>query len=207
MNVLCVHVTIQYLSVTVELWNRKRGFIGITLHYVDYKTLNLISHAVAYRCLKTSHTGDQSAKVLAKIFIAFGITSKITCSIMDNAINIVRAIWILDVSCKNEETDDEETTMLQMRMTNADTELLDLTALFKIGSGSDLDNDVSVLLRKHVRCATHSQNSEADVDSRNSRKNDKYNRMYDKAMANVQASSNAVNRSTNHADSVNKFVD
>lgn len=110
---------------------------------------------------------------------------------MDNAINIVRAIWIQDVSCKNEETDGEKTTMLQMRMTNANTKLLDFNSLFEIGSGSDLDNDVSVWLRKHVCCATHTLNSVADVDSRNSRKNDKYNCMYDKAMAKVQALSNA----------------
>jgi hypothetical protein len=91
---------VQYVSVTIDLWSsHKRGFMGITLHYVKVDTLRLVSHALGCRRLKNSHTGDHVAEMMAKIFNEYGITSKITCCVTDNAANMVKALRLFDDSC------------------------------------------------------------------------------------------------------------
>jgi hypothetical protein len=62
------------------------------------------------------------------------------------------------------------------------------------------------MFNKQIRCANHSLNLIAAVDSRSARSTDKYKRSYDRAMSKVQALSNAVNTSTKSADIVEDTV-
>lgn len=48
---------INYISTTVDLWSsHKRGFLGITAHYIDKSTLQRVSHVLTCQRFKHSHT-------------------------------------------------------------------------------------------------------------------------------------------------------
>ena len=70
----------------------------------------------------------------------------------------------------------------------------------------ELDDEFPDMLRKHIRCANHTLNLVAAVDSRHARSDEKYKRVSDKAMGKVQALSNAVTRSVKSADIVEDIV-
>ena len=74
-------------------------------------------------------------------------------------------------------------------------------------SEEELDDELPSMLRKQIRCANHTLNLVAAVDSRAARSDDKYKRMYDRSMGKVQALSNAVNKSVKHADVVEDVVE
>ena len=68
------------------------------------------------------------------------------------------------------------------------------------------DHSVVDLLLQHKRCANHILNLVAATDSLTARENAPYKRAYDGAMSKFQALSNAVHRSTRHADIVEEEV-
>jgi hypothetical protein len=201
---------IQHLSVSIDLWSsHKRAFMGITLHYVDEKSLQIVSHALGCRRFKYSHTGNKVAEMMTKIFDEFKISTKITCCVTDNATNMVKALRILgDLSSAQASSSDhsQDTEGEEDDTAGDNIEVIDYNEKFQINTGSELDYEVSNMLHKHIRCATHTLNLVAAVDSREARKDDKYKRMYDKAMGKVQALSNAVSRSTIHADEVEDTI-
>ena len=57
--------------------SHKQAFMEITLHYVNEKTLRFISHALGCRRFKHSHTGDQVAAMMAKIFMSSKLATKL----------------------------------------------------------------------------------------------------------------------------------
>jgi hypothetical protein len=63
---------IKYVSVTADLWSsHKRGFLGLTVHYVDEISVQRKSNVLACRRFKHSHTGEQIAKMMSEIFEEF----------------------------------------------------------------------------------------------------------------------------------------
>ena len=67
---------------------------------------------------------------------------------------------------------------------------------------SEIESSVTKLLLQHKLCATHMLNLVTEDDSFKARENVKYKRIYDKAMAKVQALPNAVHLSTKNVDIV-----
>jgi len=198
---------VQYMSVSADLWSsHKRGFIGVTVHYIDAENLERVSHILACRRFKHSHTGEQIARVMGAIFDEFHITSKITACITDNAANMAKAVRLLETEALSSEENSTNECDDAVNADVVDVETIPIHELLTEETNADMDDDFPHMRAKQIRCANHTLNLVAAVDSRAARVDDKYKRTYDNAMAKVQALSNAVNKSVKHADVVEDVV-
>lgn len=208
---------VKYVSVTADLWSsHKRGFLGVTIHYVDEITVQRKSNVLACRRFKHSHTGEQIAKMMSEIFEEFQVATKITCCVTDNAANIVKAIRLLpkpltlpmdtpDTADSITQAESNNEVEVENDQDDDSVEVLDIQELIH-GAGEVVDPELVAMLNKQIRCANHSLNLIAAVDSKSARSADNYKRSYDRAMSKVQALSNAVNTSTKSADIVEDTI-
>lgn len=197
---------VKFVSCTADLWStHNRGFVGMTVHYVDCLTLVRVSHTLVCRRFEHSHTGQRIAQKMASVLKEFGITGKVVNFVSDNAANMVKAFSLLPDMCQDSE--DKEDTEGDAVENNV--EILNVTDLVAGEDCEDQEEEeqsVVHMLLEHKRCANHTLNLVAAVDSLKARENVRYKRVYDGAMAKVQALSNAVHRSTKNADIVEDEV-
>lgn len=91
---------VKYVSRTADLWSsHNRGFLGMTVHYVDLLTLDRVSHTLICRRFEHRHTGQRIAQKIAEVLKEFGITDKVVNFITDNAANMVKAFSFLPGMC------------------------------------------------------------------------------------------------------------
>ncbi len=87
----------KYVSITADLWSsHKRSFMGMTVHYLDSKTLHRISKILVCRRFTFSHTGDKIAALMMQVLREFNITHKVTSCVTDNASNFVKAFKMIN---------------------------------------------------------------------------------------------------------------
>ena len=149
---------------------------------------------------------------MAEILDEFQLTSKVTACITDNAANMAKAMTFLaDADCSNSsdidsgvEHKDDGMEMIRIGdlLLQQEEELVENSDEEYFGQ----EHVTRILHKKHIRCACHTLNLVAAVDSRAARSDNEYKRMSDKALAKVQALSDAVNRSVKHAVIVNDIV-
>jgi hypothetical protein len=203
---------VEVLSCTADLWtSHNRGYLGMTLHYIDPQTLKRVSHALCCRRFQHSHTGQRFAEVIAGVLKKMKIVERVVTFVSDNASNMAKAFNLLrDVLSVDAETSECEPD---------DVDNVDVIPFENVISTwyepdaadgeyeSELETEiVHAKLLQHKRCANHALNLVAEVDGFKARENAKYRRTYDSAMAKVQALSNAVHRSTKNADIVEDVV-
>ena len=156
----------------------------------------------------STRTRNKIAAEIANTFDEFQIITKVTSCVTDNASNMVKALKLLDSACNSMPTADgadaESSDSEQVEGTE-DVELISLTDILRDKTCGD-ECEILDMLRKHIRCANHTLNLVADIDCKSARSDEKYKRIYVRVMAKVQALSHAVNRSTKHADVVEKIV-
>ena len=180
--------------------SHNRSFIGMTVHYINPLNVEHVSHTLLCRRFENSHTGELIAKTVAVVLKEFQIVDKMVDIVTDNAANMVKAFRILPDLCQSDtETEDCDVEMLS---------LSDIVNPEMIGDQDDEldDSPVVDLLLQHKRCANHTLNLVAAVDTFKARDNARYKRAYDSAMSKVQSLSNAVHRSTNNANIVEEIV-
>ena len=197
---------VRYISLTADLWSsHKRGFLGMTAHYIDQQNLQFVSNTLTCRRFKHSHTGQEIAAMMTTVMEEFQISSKMTACVTDNAANMAKAFTFLKPATSSSSSitiDDDDDNAEE----HNDSESFEVMDLATVSVGQDLDEEVASLMNKPIRCANHTLNLVAAVDSLKARHDDKYKRQYDKAMAKVQALSNAVSRSVKHADAVEDII-
>lgn len=199
---------VKHVSVTVDLWSsHKRGFLGMTVHYIDEATLKRESHVLTCRRMKHAHTGEVIAKIMTDIFDEFHILSKVTTCVTDNATNMIKAFTFLCTKQNTEPSNFDETdeSADNDEIEEFPVEVENLQDMFR-QDDPVIDVDLINMFRKQVRCTNHTLNLVASVDSLSARKDDKFKRLYDRAMGKVQALSNSVSRSTKHADAVEEIT-
>lgn len=70
--------SIEFIATTTDCWSaRRRGFLGVTAHWVDPDSLKRCSVALACRRIKGPHTFDVLGSALNDIHCEFGIEKKI----------------------------------------------------------------------------------------------------------------------------------
>jgi hypothetical protein len=91
---------VKYASCTADLWSsHNRGFLGMTVHYVDLLTLDRVSHMLVCRRFEHTHTGQRIAQKIAEVLKEFGIRDKVVNFVTDNAANMVKAFSLLPGMC------------------------------------------------------------------------------------------------------------
>ena len=158
---------VTYLSVAADLWSsHKRGFLGLTVHYIDPERLERVSHVLACRCFKGSHTGQQIAAVMTGIFEEFEITCKVTACITDNAANMAKAVRLLEATASSESIDTDSVDAA-VSTDDASVEAVPIHDL--LAEEASRDDDLK-MMAKQVRCANHTLNLVAAVDKHSSTK-------------------------------------
>ena len=78
----------RQVSVTTDIWSSKgclNSYLGITTHSFNPVTRKKENYRVSCRLFDCPHTGRNIAKMMKRIFMEFGIQSKISLILSDNA--------------------------------------------------------------------------------------------------------------------------
>ena len=187
-KLLSVLSNTQWVSATADIWSaHKRAYMGVTIHFVQAETLQMVSSALVCRRFKGEHTGTRIARLLAEIFQEFQIEAKIQNVVTDNASNFAKAFNLFQ-NADDERSDEEALVVVNVN------ELLE--------NACDDDSDDVPILPPHKRCGNHSLNLVASANALKAREDKVFQRSYDRAMAKVQALSNIVSRSPKANDTV-----
>lgn len=68
-----------------------RSYLGITIHWIDKKTLKRVSAVLACRRMKGKHTYDALAKAIYSVHLEYHIQNKICSTTTDNGTNFIKA--------------------------------------------------------------------------------------------------------------------
>lgn len=81
-----------HLAMTADIWTdrRQHSFLGMTVHF--FRNAKPISHLLAFRAFRGSHTGRNIAEALESITSEFNIQNKIRYIVTDNASNMKAAM-------------------------------------------------------------------------------------------------------------------
>lgn len=91
--------TVDYLCATADIWSTKhKSYMGVTVHWVDAKTLERKSNVLCCRRFESPHTGNRIATMLNAVYNEFNIGDKILVTVTDNASNFVKAFKDFGIS-------------------------------------------------------------------------------------------------------------
>ncbi|XP_027886159.1 uncharacterized protein LOC114152462 [Xiphophorus couchianus] len=192
---------VDYVATTTDCWSvRRRGFIGVTAHWIDPDNLERCSAALACRQLRGSHTFDLLANALNDIHAEFEIRGKIVRTTTDNGANFVKAFRVFGEDENNSEegveaeaqSEDEGDTGVP----EEDVEYIDTAALLHEDDGFEFQ------LPRHQRCACHILNLIASEDSTNANSSDAYKKLHHATFAKCYGLWNKCGRSTLAAEMV-----
>lgn len=83
---------VKHVATTADGWSKfRRGFLGMTVTWIDPDTMVRKKAALALTRLKGRHTHDRLAKAIKKVNDAFEITHKTTKCTTDSAANFRKA--------------------------------------------------------------------------------------------------------------------
>ena len=203
--------SVRWVSCTADLWSaHKRAYLGLTVHFIDDKTLQMCSNVLACRRFRGSHTGEAIGHMLSNLLKEFGISKKTLDFVTDNAPNFAKAFSLFKATTVNEvenhdaSDDDDYNNDNDIQTNNEHLEVLDLAQIMDELEEADVDEPIT--LPQHKRCGNHSLNLVASVDAAKARQDKTYQRAYDKFMAKVQTLSNSVSRSTHNNDIVKEIA-
>uniref|UniRef100_A0A669D263 HAT C-terminal dimerisation domain-containing protein n=1 Tax=Oreochromis niloticus TaxID=8128 RepID=A0A669D263_ORENI len=101
----------DHVSVTVDIWldRRMRGFLGITVHWIQKETerMQLKSKLLAFDSFKGLHTGERICEKFEAICDEYNIKDKLNYIISDNAANMRKAFTVCFPTEQGEEHDDD----------------------------------------------------------------------------------------------------
>lgn len=196
---------VDHIATTTDCWSvRRRGFIGVTAHWIDPETLQRCSAALACRQLRGSHTFDLLANALNDIHAEFEIRGKIVRTTTDNGSNFVKAFRVFgedennnaegveeaEESAQSEEEDDGGVDE------DEDVQYVDTAALLNEDDGFEFQ------LPRHQRCACHILNLIASEDSTNATSNDAYKKLHHATFGKCYGLWNKCGRSTLAAEMI-----
>lgn len=197
---------IDFIATTTDCWSsRRRGFIGVTGHWVDPNSLERCSVALACRQLKGSHTFYVLACTLNDIHSEFGIQNKVVRTTTDNGSNFLKAFRIYgqqdenNNSASGEVEDDEINDEMcggdeDVDVDGVEVDFVEVTAVL------DEDDGLQFQLPKHHRCACHLLNLVSTVDAAKACSNEAYKKLSRSAFAKCHALWNKCGRSAAAAE-------
>jgi len=188
-NVRGVLKEVKYVCTTTDVWSsRTRSFLGVTVHWIDYKTYERRSRAIACRRLCGVHSYDAIAEKLNSIHAQFDLNErKIVATVTDNGSNFVKAFKHFGVEMESLSTGNESGN--QKNDEYAEIEMLEDSGVDK----KDCDNDDELELHEeidvpknlpaHLRCAAHTLNLCATSDIKQIIENPPINGIHRRALA------------------------
>ncbi len=174
---------VEFIATTTDCWTaHRRGFIGVTAHWIDSATLQRCCAALACKQLKGSHTFSALASALNDIHVEYDIREKIICTTTDNGSNFIKAFRIYGELDENNNQDALQGARASTGEGESDEEEEeggDITGVEFVEAGTilDEDNGLEDQLPKHQRCACHLLNLISTVDALKANGNPVYKRL------------------------------
>lgn len=199
---------VKYICTTADIWStHHRGFMGITAHWIDTKTLSRKSAALSCSRFKGRHTYDAIASTLEQVNTKYGIGNKTVLTITDNGANFVKAFRIFSIPLAfplPPQTDVESDTSQAATNTDEDSndadeeiQFADLHAALE-SAGDSGENEYT--LPEHSPCASHTLNLIATHDVEKAKADNAYKKVYYSTMAKCSALWNKWGRSVHAAE-------
>lgn len=86
---------VSHVATTTDCWSaHQRSFIGVTCHWIDDKTFERRSAALACQRLKGSHTFEVLAGAIDDVHCQYGIRAKIVRTTTDSGSNFIKAFTV-----------------------------------------------------------------------------------------------------------------
>ncbi|KAL6470509.1 hypothetical protein MHYP_G00216280 [Metynnis hypsauchen] len=196
--------TVSVIATTTDCWStRRRGFLGVTAHWLDPSPLERCSVALACRQLKGSHTFDVLGSALNEIHSEFGIQHKIVRTTTDNGSNFLKPFRMYgeqdennNATVSDESEDDGEEMGDEDQHLEGEVDFVDVTAIL------NEDDGLQFQLPKHHRCACHLLNLVSTVDAEKATSHDAYKRLSRSTFSKCYALWNKCGRATTAAEMV-----
>ena len=107
---------VEKVSTTADVWTtHHRSYLGITIHWIDEKSLKRQKGTIACIHIVGRHTYDILAAKIEELHRSFGLQGKISATITDNGPNFVKAFTTfsvpdttLDANEEHSITDDDD---------------------------------------------------------------------------------------------------
>lgn len=196
---------ISFIATTTDCWSaRRRGFLGVTAHWVDPNSLERCSVALACKKLKGPHTFDVLGGALNEIHAEYGIQNKITRTTTDNGSNFLKAFRMYGEQDENNNSPSDESEDDVDEMDDDEEQEWDGFGVDFVEVTSILNEDdgLQFQLPKHHRCACHLLNLVSTVDAEKATSNDAFKRLSRSAFSKCQALWNKCGRSDAAAELV-----
>ena len=158
--------TVEKVSTTADVWTaHHRSYLGMTVHWINEKSLKRQKAAIACIRITGCHTYDILAAKIEQVHRSFGFHGEISATVTDNGSNFVKAFNTFSV----QETDLDDTD--EHSITDNDGVVLDddvtFTYLHDVVILDQEDDDLTQVeyeLLPHQRCASHTLNLVASTD-------------------------------------------
>lgn len=182
--------SVDFFCATADIWSTKRkSFIGVTVHWVDKISLERKSKVLACRRFESPHDAERIADILASIYNEFGISSKIICTVTDNASNFVKAFKEFGISLQtflafiesqnqSKQTDNVESDSEAQELVEFDDEEYEES----VDGFVDFVDVDDIVLSSHFRCGVHTLCLIASKDSKNALKDSVYEKCNESAL-------------------------
>ncbi|XP_041834997.1 uncharacterized protein LOC121635749 [Melanotaenia boesemani] len=184
---------VPFVATTTDCWSaRQRSYLGVTCHWIDPKTLERHSVALACRRLKGSHTFDILAAALEEIHSEYHISEKVTRTTTDSGSNFLKAFREY-----GEKEEDPINGQEQVDSGSDDDSSDDAPEYHNVSAILDDDTGLEYHLPRHQKCACHLLNLVATIDAEAAGAgNEVYKRLLRSSMAKCNALWNKTSRST-----------
>ena len=137
--------TVDFVCTTADCWSsRRRGFLGMTVHWIDNSTMERKGACLAVKQLTGKHTYDVLAKEMEAINNEFEITHKTVFTVTDSGSNFIKSFKLFAL-------DDDSEQQLPAASASA-------------GGGGATSGTIEALLVVGGKQQTQDQNEEDDSD-------------------------------------------
>lgn len=184
----------EFVCSTADIWSiNHKSFMGVTLHWINPKTLKRESVALSCRRFISPHTFDRIAAHLKEINDEYGITKKLVATCTDNARNFDKAFRLY--GCVPVVDPDSDTDSDSSESSSSDVE----------SSSNDFYTIDMPDLPNHIKCATHTLSLIAKRDSENV-SDQIFKKMHSSALQKLHSLWNRISRSTKAAETVHRIL-
>nr|XP_055038578.1 uncharacterized protein LOC129426347 [Misgurnus anguillicaudatus] len=141
----------EYVATTADCWSAKqRSYLGVTCHWIDSRSFERYSAALACRRITGSHTFDVIAAALEEIHVEYKIRGKITRTTTDSGSNFLKAFRIYGEEKEDDGQEEGDFTLDdESEESESEMEYQELSGILNGDCGLEYQ------LPRHQKCACH----------------------------------------------------
>ena len=199
---------VDNVSTTADVWTaHHRSYLGMTVHWIDQKSLKRQKAAIACMRIIGRHTYDVLAAKIEEVHRKFGLHGKISATVTDNGSNFVKTFTTFAVQ-EESGSDEAQSISDDEALLDDDVTFTDVHDMMILDENNTDDlTQVEYELPPHQRCAAHTLNLVASTDvDKHLQSSTLAKSTYRSSFAKCTALWNKSRRSTVTADKMNEML-